>query len=310
MSDAKVANTIARERVDGLTRSNGEPKWLKDSRVSAWEKYLQTPMPTARDEDGRKTEIDSLDLSQFVAVGPIKGGSPKTSQNALLASCTKAIAERAGLFVEDFKEQVLVSEIDPALTAKGVVYLPLSEAVEKHPKLLERYLSMASKAGAGSENKNVAHLGQDDKFTFMNRALFSGGYFLYLPKGVSVEKPFLAFINLIGEKIEGLGQAYMERLIVVAEDNSEVSLMTVFSSSNKKTKASVKGEAESTNATFANVFVEVYAGAGAKINFVEISQFGQSVFAGWPHIHLRWKSRRQPRLHNGITGRQTTQITD
>ncbi len=89
MSDAKVANTIARERVDGLTLSNGEPQWLKESRLSAWETYLQTAMPTARDEDWRKTEIDSLDLSQFVAVGPIKSMSQAESQNVLLSLAPK-----------------------------------------------------------------------------------------------------------------------------------------------------------------------------------------------------------------------------
>ena len=115
----------------------------------------------------------------------------------------------------------------------------------------------------------------------MNRALFSGGYFLYVPKGVSVEAPFLAFINLTGEKIGGHGQAFMERLIVVAEENSQLSVMTVFSSSSKKTKdgTAAQRQAEATNATFANIFVEAYVEAGARVNLVELSQFGNSVFA-------------------------------
>ena len=135
MPDAKLANTIARERVDGLTRSNGEPKWLKESRVSAWEKYLQTPMPTSRDDEWRKTEIDSLDLSQFVAVGPIKGGDPKAGQNPLFLSCTRVISESAGLFVEDYQEQNQTISLDAGLAAKGVIFCPLARRWKSIPRL-------------------------------------------------------------------------------------------------------------------------------------------------------------------------------
>jgi Fe-S cluster assembly protein SufD len=288
MSDAKLANTIARERVDGLTLSNGEPQWLKESRLWAWETYLQTPMPTARDDDWRKTEIDSLDLSQFVAVGPIKGSAKTPSQNPLLLSCTKAIAATAGLFTEDYQSQNQTITLDAAVAAKGVVFLPLSQAVGKHPQLVEKYLSTkpVTDPTTGPDTSKFRQ-GQDDKFTLMNKALFTGGYFLYVPKGVTIEAPFLAFINLTGQKSEGHGQAFMERLIIVAEETSEVSLMTVFSSSDTLTgSANVTAQdgvtsntGASTNSTFANIFVEVHAGAGAKVNIVELSQFGQNVFA-------------------------------
>ncbi len=276
MSDAKLANTIARERVDGLALSNGEPKWLKESRLSAWETYLQTPMPTARDDDWRKTEIDGLDLSQFVAVGPIKTTAKtetKTeSKNTLLLSCTKAITASAGLFNEDYESQHQSITIDKDLSAKGVIFLPLTEAVEKHPQLLEKFLSAKVQADPST---GKVHQGQDDKFTLMNKALFTGGYFLYVPKNVQVEAPFLAFINLTGQKNEGHGQAFIERLIVVAEEMSEVSLLNVFSSADH-TAAAAK---DHTTSTFANVFVEVHAGSQAKVNMVDLSQFGESVFA-------------------------------
>ncbi len=153
-----------------------------------------------------------------------------------------------------------------------MIFLPLAEVVENHPELAEKYLSAKAQP---DPDTNKVHRGQDDKFTLMNKALFTGGYFLYVPKGVRVEAPFLAFINLTGQKNEGHGQAFMERLIVVAEATSEVSLLTVFSSADH-TAASAKDGA---TATFANIFVEVHAGSQAKINLVDLSQFGESVFA-------------------------------
>jgi len=274
MSDAKLANTIARERVDGLTVSNAEPKWLKESRLAAWEAYLQTPMPTARDDEWRKTEIDAIDLSKFIAVGPIKNSAKNENKNALYLSCLKAVVKNSGVFDEDYVRQTQTCTIDKELAAKGVIFLPLTEAVEKHPQLTEKYL-VHSRA-QGDEKK-----AGDDKFTLMNRALFTGGYFLYVPKNVqiSAEAPLLAFINLTDEQKEGHGQAFIERLIVVAEDLSEVNLMTVLSSSESaaNTQSAVRKAVET--ATLANIFVEVHVGSQAKVNRVDSSQFAESVFA-------------------------------
>jgi len=281
MSDAKLANTIARERVDGLTVSNAEPKWLKESRLAAWEAYLQTPMPTARDDEWRKTEIDAIDLSKFVAVGPIRSTAGQENKNALYLSCIKSVAKNSGVFDEDYVRQSQSCSLDKDLAAKGVIFLSLTEAVEKHPQLAEKYLVQAK----ADENHRKAG---DDKFTLMNRALFTGGYFLYVPKNVqiSAEAPLLAFINLTDEQKEGHGQAFVERLIVVAEDLSEVNLMTVVSSSNGTSSAAGNAvEIKSANrkaaetATLANIFVEVHVGSQAKVNLVDCSQFAENVFA-------------------------------
>ena len=197
MSDAHVAQAIAKERVDGLAKSNAEPEWLKASRLSAWESYLQTPMPTARDEDWRKTEIDSLDLSKFVAVGPIRAKAEGAKKDhALLTSCQAAVGKVAGVFVEDYQNQNLTATIDSALTAQGVVFMTWQEAIEKHPALVEKYLT--DKAGEAKPSVK----GQDDKFTLMNRALFTGGYILYVPKNVTVEAPFVALVNVTSEKVQ------------------------------------------------------------------------------------------------------------
>jgi hypothetical protein len=85
MAELKLANTIAKERVADLAQRNGEPSWLQDSRNAAWEIYFQSPMPTTRDDDWRKTEIDNLDLSTFITVDPLKEQSSESSSNGDLA---------------------------------------------------------------------------------------------------------------------------------------------------------------------------------------------------------------------------------
>jgi Fe-S cluster assembly protein SufD len=284
MSDPKVANTIARERVDGLAKSNAEPQWLKTSRLTAWEAYLQMPMPTARDEDWRKTEIDSLDLSTFVAVGPIEArekSAPKVADHALLSGCSKAVEKTAGIFVEDYQAQNLSVSIDAEVAKKGVIFASWQEALEKHGELVEKYLTTPAQNAkadvkANTEGETIVKA-EDDKFTLMNRALFTGGYFLYVPANVEIDAPFLALTNLTGEKVEAHGQAFIERIVVVAGDNAKLNLFTIFSSPEGDSAA--QGALKSQASSLANIFVEAHVGRGARVNVVELSQLGHNVFA-------------------------------
>ena len=78
-------------------------------------------MPTAKDEDWRKTEIETLDLSTFVAVGPIKVSEKadlKVADHALLAGSLNAVGNTAGIFVEDYQAQNLCVTIDPEVAQK------------------------------------------------------------------------------------------------------------------------------------------------------------------------------------------------
>ena len=63
MSESNQGNTIQRDKVENL--SQGEPAWLKENRLVAWESYLQCPMPTSRDENWKSTTVDQIDLSKF-----------------------------------------------------------------------------------------------------------------------------------------------------------------------------------------------------------------------------------------------------
>jgi Fe-S cluster assembly scaffold protein SufB len=64
----ETVKTIAKERVDEITKQTSEPAWLKDSRLKAFESYLKIPTPCNRDENWRRTEVDALDLSTLNVV--------------------------------------------------------------------------------------------------------------------------------------------------------------------------------------------------------------------------------------------------
>ena len=270
MAELKLANTIAKERVADLALRNGEPSWLQDLRNAAWEIYFQSPMPTTRDDDWRKTEIDNLDLSTFITVDPLKTKAEKAPSIELLNSALAKIGEPAGVFVDDYASQTQYTTVNSELAKQGVIFLPLSEAIEKHPELVKKIF------------ENGKPLTTDDKFTLMNKALFNSGLLLYVPKNVVVEGPFVSAVNLpAGSQVDtkgqqdANGQAVFPRIIVVAEANSQVTLINAFA--NAEAKASEKKELSGT--TLSNTFVEVTVGQGAKVTVMAVDKLSNAVFA-------------------------------
>lgn len=188
---------INRESVKELTTKFSEPAWLADSRLEAWEAYLQRPMPTPRDEDWRRTDIAALDLTKLQT-----------------ETLRRANAETAA---KQFKAIVGPNN---ELAQQGVVFCDIATAIEKHSDKVRGYLLDAS---------------ENDKFGLLNRALFNSGMFIYIPRGVTVPSPFLVALELNDSNVaEGYGAAVFPRLIVVAEDNSSADVVVLLSSAEGK----------------------------------------------------------------------------
>jgi Fe-S cluster assembly protein SufD len=254
MAESKMAS-IARERVDDLALRNGEPSWLKDSRLGAWELYLQKPLPTVRDEDWRKTEVESLDLSVLTSACELKAAAAPHTWSTLDSAIAK-LGKPAGLFVDDYSQtQSKFVSIEKEVEKSGVLFMPIKEMLEKHGALAEKIFAKTSAAA------------KDDKFTLMNKALFNTGYVLYVPAKVVVEAPFVSAVNVVASS----SQAIFPRLVVVAEAGSQVNLVNVFSSTTKA--------GESGSSTLVNSLLELHIGPQAHVTLVTVDDLSGDVFA-------------------------------
>lgn len=257
---------IARERVDVLSTRNAEPDWLKKSRLAAWEAYLQTPMPTARDEEWRRTEIDALDLSRLVPVEAAKTQTNETEKNGVLP----AWVESASRHIENIQAVVMQSstssfqtKLNAEVEGKGVVLSSLETAFEKHADLIKPYFDQSKLQLS------------EGKFALMNKALFNCGAFLYVPKNVELKEPIFIVINLNGDQLSGgHPAAIFPRIVVNAEANSKVSVVTVLTS-----------ESHSGGMSLVNAIVEVHTGQNAQVNFVEIDNYDSNIFAVTKNDH-------------------------
>jgi Fe-S cluster assembly protein SufD len=258
MSESIPANTIARERVDNLASRNGEPAWLKKSRVSAWEAYLQTPMPSMRDEDWHKTEIDDLNLTNLQAADLSNGAIAKADKApAWLDAWLKSLPARAAVVSEGAYK--LDQPLPESLTKMGVIFCSLKDALQKHGDLLKPLIEKHTGTVSGA------------KFGLMNSALFNAGAFLYVPKNVELTEPFITFTNLgVLKNTSNKGIAVFPRIIAVVEAGSTASLVNILTSENSR----ILGTTSLVDAS-----VELYVRDSAKLNYLELQRFGADVFA-------------------------------
>jgi Fe-S cluster assembly protein SufD len=224
--------TFSLEAVEELASLHGEPEWLRARRRTSWAAYERLPMPSRSDEEWRRTNLKGLDLDAFAAWEPANGGAPVDS-----------IEDAAAVLRQRGSEPGKV-EIGPELAAKGVVFMPLSQAAKEHSELVEKYLFK----GVDPER---------DKLSALHGALFSGGTFLYVPKGVSVEKPFVSQFWSSGG-----GAAVLPHTLIVAGEGSTFNYIDEFLSPTLETPSLTSGSAE------------VFAGRGANVGYVSLQRWG------------------------------------
>ena len=240
---------LSEERVNELLRLRDDPEWVRAARREAWQVYDATPMPSRTDEEWRRTDISQLDLGRVRAFAtPGSRVASPAELPEVVRSALGSGAEWSGLLVQH-NTGVVYRELDPSLARQGVILLSLEEAAREHPELVRRYLGQLVPATSG-------------KFAAMNAVFWSGGCFLYVPRGVAVERPIRV---LSWWDAPGVGA--FPRTLVVAEANSQVTYLEEFASPEQEGQA------------FANGVVEVFAGQGAQVTYLAVQEWNEQTYA-------------------------------
>ncbi len=162
--------------IAALSKRAGEPEFLARRRMAAWAHCEKTPFPARTEELWRRTDISSLRWEQVLAVrDPHPGIASAAELPAPLRAEIGPREERSALLVQIDSNVVLV-ERDPELAKRGVVVMPVLQAAREHPALVEKFLGRTVRP-------------DESRFTALAAALESGGAFVYVPDGVTVERP-------------------------------------------------------------------------------------------------------------------------
>lgn len=197
------------ESVNALAEQGNEPAWLRAQREAAWATYDSLPFPdSSKDEPWRRSNVRSLvrKLNQLT-LAPITAFVDSLEElPATIQGVLRQPDKRGGLLVRR-DNGVAYLELDEEYAEQGVIFTDLQTAIQEHGDLLRHFLHQTVRADEG-------------KFQSLHAALMNGGAFLYVPKGVVVERA-LQIIHWV----ESTDVVLTPHTLIVVEENAQATVI-------------------------------------------------------------------------------------
>ena len=202
----KSQKGLSREVVENISRMKQEPQWMLEFRLKALEHFEKRPMPnwgpTLKDLDfdeiyfyvkpTEKSEKSWDDVPDDIKRTFDRLGVPEAERKFL-----------AGLGAQ-YESEMVYHSIQEHLEKQGVIFLSIEDGLKKYPDLFREYFGTVIPI-------------EDNKFAALNSAVWSGGSFVYVPKGVKVDLPLQAYFRL---NTANLGQ--FERTLISVDEGASV----------------------------------------------------------------------------------------
>jgi len=211
-ADSDAAGSIAQrglseDVVRNISALKNEPDWMLDMRLKGLKLFERKPMPHwGADLSGihfdnikyfvRSTEKQATtwdELPAEIKATYDKLGIPEAEKQRLISGVAA-----------QYESEVVYHQIREDLEQQGVLFLDTDTALKEQPELFREYFTTAIPIG-------------DNKFSALNTAVWSGGSFIYVPKGVHVDIPLQAYFRI---NTENMGQ--FERTLIIADEGSYV----------------------------------------------------------------------------------------
>jgi Fe-S cluster assembly protein SufB len=202
----KSKRGLSREVVEQISAMKREPSWMLEFRLKALEHFLARPMPSWGPSLGElnfdeiyfyvrpheKQERSWDDVPENIKRTFDKLGVPEAERKFL-----------AGLGAQ-YESEMVYHSIQEHLEKQGVIFVSIEDGLREHPDLFRQYFGTVIPI-------------QDNKFAALNSAVWSGGSFVYVPKGVKVDLPLQAYFRL---NTANVGQ--FERTLIIVDEGASV----------------------------------------------------------------------------------------
>lgn len=224
---------------------------MLEKRLAAYELYEKTPLPTwGPDLSG----LDFLHMSYFTPPEAKEAASwedvpadiRETFEKLGIPEAEKRALAGVGA---QYDSGVVYHHLKESLKGQGVIFENMDTALEKYPDMVKEYFMTECVP---------AH---DHKFTMLHGALWSGGTFIYVPKGVKVELPLQAYFRMNKE-----ASAQFEHTLIIADEGSEVSYIEGCSAPSY-TRSSLHAGC-----------VELFVKKGAKMKYISVENWSKNTY--------------------------------
>src|SRR5512136_1820325 len=246
----KSQKGLSREVVENISHMKDEPQWMLDFRLKALDHFLARPMPSWG------PDLSGLHLDDiFYYVKPTEGskGSWDDVPDTIKETFSRLgvpEAERkflAGLGAQ-YESEMVYHSIQEHLEKQGVIFVSIEDGLKKYPDLFRQYFGKVIPI-------------EDNKFAALNSAVWSGGSFIYIPKGLKVDLPLQAYFRLNAANI---GQ--FERTLIIADEGAQVHYVEGCTAPTYTTDSLHSG------------VIEIIVNKGARVRYTTIQNWSTNVY--------------------------------
>ena len=207
--DVSILNTgkgLTEEVVRAISKLKNEPEWMLEFRLKALKAFNELPLPSFG------PDLSSLDFNSYTyfirpseKVEKSWDEVPETIRNTFDKLGIPEAEQKylAGVSTQ-YESEAVYHNMLKEVEDKGVIFLDTDTALKTCPELFKKYFNTVVPYG-------------DNKFSALNGAVWSGGSFIYIPKGVKLDKPLQSYFRINNEK-----SGQFERTLIIVDEGADV----------------------------------------------------------------------------------------
>ena len=248
----KPEKGLDEEIIRQMSAIKKEPQWMLDFRLRAYKLFLKKPLPGWV----AKEKLEKLDFDNIYYY--IKPTDTQVDSWDMVPDAIKETYEKLGIpqaersylagVTAQYESEVVYHKNREDLEELGVIFCDMDTAVKEYPELVQEYFGTIIPPG-------------DNKFAALNSSIWSGGSFIYVPKGVKVEDPLQAYFRI---NAENMGQ--FERTLIILDEGASVHYIEGCSAPVYTTDA------------LHSAVVEIVVKANAKCRYTTIQNWSNDVY--------------------------------
>jgi FeS assembly protein SufD len=188
------------EKLRDISKARQEPTWLQEFRAKSLKLFRELPLELSNLYT-KYADLTGVDLESTNIILP----EPRISE---IESIRNKLETKAALTMYQFGPKTILPTIPETLKKEGVIFADIGAAIRDNPELFKTYFL------------EKAILPNDDKFGALNNALFTAGFYLYVPKGIEITAPFRHVTILDAE-----GYGLFSQNVVIADNRSKFTVI-------------------------------------------------------------------------------------
>lgn len=249
---SRFGKGISKELVEVISKDKNEPEWMLAHRLRSFDTIQNIPLPSWGPD---LSHLDFNEICFFAKAADKKGGFKSWEE---VPSDIKNTFERLGIPEAEravlagvgaqYESEAIYHSLEKELTDQGVIFCDLDLAVHDYPELVKKYFMKCVPAN-------------DHKFAAVHGAVWSGGTFLYIPKGVQIEKPLQSYFRM-----NAMNMGQFEHTLIIIEDGAKGHYIEGCSAPKYGSQALHAG------------CVEIFVGEGAHFRYSSVENWSRDTY--------------------------------